>query len=77
MLEADAGKRGRSEGGLNEGDRVTEAEEKGSLHEERRRESTEKLRLHVTFGSSRSVMERANIAGKLGFFVLFVFLSLR
>lgn len=38
MLEADAGKRGRSEGGLKERDRVTKGEEKGSLHEEEEEE---------------------------------------
>lgn len=35
-------KRGRSEGGLNEGDRVTKAEEKGSLHERKKEEGEDR-----------------------------------
>lgn len=49
MLEADAGKRGRSEGGLNEGDRVTEAEEKGSLHEEKEEGEHRKAKVTCDF----------------------------
>lgn len=36
MRETKGGKGGRREGGLNEGDRVTESGERGSLHEEKR-----------------------------------------
>lgn len=60
------------EGGVREGwTRGTawlELRKREVFMKKRRRESTEKLRLHVTFGGSSSVMERARIAGKLGHF---------